>query len=149
MAKSLYDSACGASWQDQMFGRGVAQIDRTFSQNDPSGRSVGQIVALSRHLGCQPEQVGSTGAGDLHFRSCLPRQCACDVIRVRGKWPEPRMEPGQIVEASCQTAELAVSREARESLVDSGALGKVQEVAGRKHTSSSAGQSPDKDPVGS
>ncbi|CAA0089622.1 Uncharacterised protein [Starkeya nomas] len=125
MAKSLHDRACGASWQDQVLGRGMAQIDRAFSQNDTSGRSVGQIVALGWHLGRQPEQVGSTGAGDLYFRSCLPRQCARDVIRVGGKWPKPRMELGQIVEASRQTAQLAVSREAREGLVDSGTLGEV------------------------
>jgi len=86
----------GAAWK----------IDHTLPQNDPSGRSVGQTVALSRDLGRQPEQMGSTGAGDLHFRSCLPRQCACDLIRVRGKWPKPRMESGQIVEAARQTAQL-------------------------------------------
>ena len=148
MAKGLHDSACRASWQDQMLGRGVAQIDYTLSQNDPARRSVGQIVALSRHLGCQPEQVGSTGAGDLHLRPCLPRQCACDAIRVRGKWPEPRMELGQIIEASRQTAQLAVACEARKGLVDSGTRGEVQEVAGREYASSPAGRSTRQDPVG-
>ena len=103
----------------------MAQIDHTLSQNDSPRRSVGQIVALSRDLGRQPEQMGCAGTGDLHFRSCLPRQCACDVIRVGGKRPEPGMKLGQIVEAACQTAQLAVVRKTREGLVDSGARGEV------------------------
>ena len=149
MAKGLHDIACRASWQDQVLGRGMAQIDHTLSHNDPPGWSVGQIVALSRDVGRQAEQVGSTGADDLHLRPCLPRQRACDVIWVGGKWPQPRMDLGQIVEALCQTAQLAVFRKAREGLVDSGALGEVQEVAGREYASSSAGQGPNQDPVGS
>ena len=59
------------------------------------------------------------------------------------------MELGQIIEVSCQTAQLALPREAREGLIDSGALGEVQEVAGRKRAPSSAGQGARHDLVGS
>jgi len=149
MAKGLHDGACRASRQDQMLGRSTAQIDHPLSQNDPPRRPVGQIVALSWHLERQPEQVGSTGAGDLHLGPCLPRQCARDVIRVRGKWSEPGVELGQIIEASCQTAQLAAVREARECLIDSGALGEVQEVVRREYASSPAGQGARENPVGS
>jgi hypothetical protein len=132
-----------------MLGRGMAQFDRTLSQDDPSRRSVGQIIALSRHLSRQPEQMGGTGTGDLYLGSCLPRQSACDIVRVRGKRPEPGMRLGQIIEASCQAAQLAVACKARESLIDSGALGEVQEVARREHASSSAGQGAPHNLVGS
>ena len=78
-----------------------------FSKNDPPRRSIGQIVALSWYLGYRPKQVGGTGADHLHLRCCLPCQCLRDIIWVSGKWPEPRMDFEQIVEASCHTAQLA------------------------------------------
>lgn len=67
MAKGLYNGARRASREDQMLGRGMAQIDHTLSQNDPSRRSVGQIVALSRDLRRQPEQIGRADADGLHL----------------------------------------------------------------------------------
>lgn len=147
MAERLDDGAGRAARSDQVLWRSMTQFDDALAQDNAAGRPIGEIGALGRELRRQTEEVCRTRAGDLDPRARLTCQGLRDIIGRRRKRSEFRVKLGKVVQASRQTAQPAALRQAGQGLVDGGASGQIEEVAGREDTSESAGAGTLHDPI--
>ena len=131
MTKRLHHRASRTAWRNQMFWRGMPEIDYALAEYDPTGWPIGKIGALCWHLSSKTKSVCSTGACDLHVRPCLTSEGVSDIVRCRRQKAKLGVNLGVVVKTSGKAAQLTTLHEPRESLIDRRASCNVKEVTRR------------------